>query len=60
MVCSDCKEAGETITRMVSNPPGDNHADRVLYRMALRLHGQCRGGTWCDCAHVVPAVITCA
>lgn len=45
MVCRSCAEAGDIVLP----------ADPVLRGSTLArqrfLHRQCKGGTWCDCAH---------
>lgn len=56
MICRRCREGAEALSKMTTPVPGQTDPDRMLFRMTLRLHGQCRGGTWCDCAHVVPGI----
>lgn len=56
MVCNHCRDAGDALNRMLTPVPGETNTDRVLFRVALAAHGRCRGGTWCDCAHVVPGI----
>lgn len=38
MICSPCRSAGKYLTA------GNAHAAELA-------HAQCKGGTWCDCAH---------
>lgn len=41
MICLDCQAASR-----------DEHA-----AVSKELHSKCKGGTWCDCQHVLGSVI---
>ena len=47
-ICDPCRAAGAANKRLNENYPATADAEAVA-----RLHSSCRGGNWCDCAHVV-------
>ena len=49
MICPDCRSAG-TILQNSKVYNGVTEAE------ICALHEQCRGGTWCDCAHQLSGV----
>jgi hypothetical protein len=52
MICPSCAKGGD-ITAKIKR----GETDPVLGRVAAEEHhGECRGGTWCDCQHVVTTV----
>lgn len=52
MICSSCAKGGD-ITAKIKR----GETDPVLGKAAAQQqHGECRGGTWCDCQHVVTTV----
>jgi hypothetical protein len=57
MVCASCATAGKLTAVIKHDINNHTQSERVLHRTALRLHGECPGGTWCDCAHVLSAPI---
>lgn len=52
MICEPCAQAGSLNTELVrlnsSGKPGKN-----VKKQVKNFHGDCRGGTWCDCQHFV-------
>lgn len=56
MICQPCKTAGffnAELTRYEHLPM----AQGELAEAAAASHAKCRGGTWCDCHHVVGQVL---
>ena len=57
MICKPCREAAsflgeeEVIYQYLDGRPQEMLTGAEV---AARMHAQCRGGTWCDCQHVVP------
>ena len=53
MICPKCRKAGRIVTE--ANSIAEGNPDRVgvptMLREATELHGQCKGGNWCDCHH---------
>lgn len=50
MICDPCLEGGERNNR--ATDAVHESRDRLLNQAAM-FHGRCKGGTWCDCQHVV-------
>lgn len=46
MICAHCAAGAD-----ICDAPALPVAARVL---AIDMHKECKGGTWCDCQHVVP------
>ncbi len=63
MICPQCRKAGkynagvEALTALIK---GDLDWVEFGYAKAREWHGKCRGGTWCDCQHVIGPVINTA
>lgn len=51
MICKPCRDAGEA--NMVFVASGDQDDAEV----AIRLHLRCKGGTQCNCQHVIGVVV---
>jgi hypothetical protein len=53
MICPPCKSAGDLVP--VLGKITDQPTMVTLTRDKIKeYHGQCRGGTWCDCQHQIP------
>jgi hypothetical protein len=48
MICQNCRYAGTQLQHMAENP--------ALAELVQVSHEQCRGGTWCDCQHLLSGV----
>lgn len=53
MICLDCRQAGNDARMVLNAAPGQ--VGMGALQSALRGHGKCRGGTWCDCKHQLTA-----
>lgn len=51
MICLPCRVAGRL--NADANRVYDDESKRYLTLRALESHGQCAGGTRCDCEHAV-------
>lgn len=47
MICEKCRAAGRAL-KYGGAESEDESGGQLL---AVYLHNQCRGGTWCDCQH---------
>ncbi len=59
MICYECRQAAKFLgDEEVVYQYLDGRPQEMLpgTEVARRVHATCRGGTWCDCAHVIPAV----
>lgn len=52
MICSPCRRAGQLNTEANELLALGSPANNVIY-LTRKTHKDCRGGTWCDCQHVV-------
>lgn len=59
MVCDTCRRAAvmarepEVVYQYLDGRPQEVMAGTVA---AKNVHRACRGGTWCDCQHVIPGI----
>lgn len=58
MICPECKSGADMITSlheaMVS---GYGEVVSLLRSVIVSQHAKCRGGTWCDCRHLIPEAV---
>lgn len=55
MICHNCQYAGNVARgiRVPDQPPLYN-LSVYNFGQAEQWHAGCKGGTWCDCQHVIP------
>lgn len=53
MICPSCKAGGQL--DVTARTTKDDETRRILINRSNHRHDQCRGGTWCDCAHLIQA-----
>lgn len=53
MICGDCQEAGKFNAAALKPQPRMPKGSEGLLIQAQMWHNKCKGGTWCDCQHVV-------
>lgn len=51
MICAHCAAGADLTTSPAPQIPATR-------KLAVELHTQCRGGTWCDCQCAIPSVET--
>ena len=59
MICTNCQYAGN-LARGLSLPDVPPLYDITVsdFHQAERWHAGCKGGTWCDCQHLIPGRVT--
>lgn len=55
MICEDCRKAA-TMARIILNAGSNIGMGALFGANAMGRHKKCKGGTWCECHHDVPAV----
>lgn len=50
MICRACRVAGDISSGDAGQPIQAEGLDEAR-QMVIRLHFECRGGTWCECQH---------
>jgi hypothetical protein len=54
MICPSCS-AGADDASTASKPGIHKPIAEILRSQAVNRHAECKGGTWCDCQHRIPA-----
>lgn len=54
MVCGECRKAGNLARAVLRAPATGTHVPMGSLHSVMRGHERCKGGTWCDCKHLMP------